>query len=50
MSKTQAVHLELRYIREFSEKFEMTLMGYSGARGKLNMKKPEVENLVALFL
>jgi hypothetical protein len=40
---------ELR--REFSKKIEMALLGYSGAWGKLIMKKkPEVENLVTLSI
>jgi hypothetical protein len=51
MSTTLVVHLELQiYLREFSKKFGTALMGYSGALGKLNHKKPEVENLVALSL
>ena len=38
------------YLREFSKKFEMALVVYSGAWGKLIHKKPEVENLEALSL
>jgi hypothetical protein len=37
---------DCEYLREFSKKFEMALMVYSGAWGKLT----EVENLVALSL
>jgi hypothetical protein len=36
--------------REFSTKFAMALMVYSGACGKQIHKKPEVKNLVALSL
>jgi hypothetical protein len=43
--------LSCEYLREFSEKFETTLMVYSRAWGKLiHEKKPEVENLVTLSL
>ncbi len=36
------------YLRKFSKKFEMVLMGYSGDRGTLIYeKKPEGENLVS---
>jgi hypothetical protein len=39
------------YFREFLNKFETALMGYSGAWGELiHEKKPEVENLMALSL
>jgi hypothetical protein len=43
VSTTPVVHPELRI-------FETALMVFSGAWGKLKMKKPEVENLVALSL
>ncbi len=42
--------MSCEYLREFSKKFETALMVYSGARGKLILKKPEVKNLVALSL
>ncbi len=43
--------LSCEYFRKLSKKFETTLMGYSGAWGKLIFdEKPEVENLVALSL
>ncbi len=42
------VHLELQYLREFLKKYEMALIGYSEAWGKLiHEKNPELENLVA---
>jgi hypothetical protein len=50
---TPVVHLELRISPRISKKFEIALMRYSRAWGKLNhekTKKPEVENLVALSL
>jgi hypothetical protein len=43
--------LTCEYLREFSKKFEMVLMGYSGAGGKLiHKKKLEAKNLVTLSL
>jgi hypothetical protein len=42
--------LSCEYLSEFWKNFEMTLIGYSGAWGKLMNEKPEVENLVALSL
>ncbi len=39
MSLIPVVHLELRYLREFSKKFEMVLMQFSGAAGKLIHEK-----------
>jgi hypothetical protein len=43
------VHLDLQ--REFSKKFEMTLMLFSGARGKvIHEKKSEAKNLTTLSL
>jgi hypothetical protein len=48
---TGMVHLEMWYLREFLNKFETTLMDYSGAWGKIiHEKKPLLENLVALSL
>jgi hypothetical protein len=40
--------LTCEYLREFSEKFETVLMGYSGAGGKLINEKPQAKNLVTL--
>ena len=49
VSTTPVVNLEP--LRKFSKKFEMALMVYSGAWGKLiHEKKPEAKNLVTLFL
>ncbi len=42
--------LTCEYLREFSKKFEMILMLFSGAWGKWFMKKPEAKNLVTLSL
>jgi hypothetical protein len=42
--------LSCEYLREFSKKFETTLMVYSEAWGKLIHEKKEVENLVTLSL
>ncbi len=43
--------LTCKYLREFSQKFETVLMGYSEAGGKLiHGKKPEAKNLVTLSL
>ncbi len=43
--------LSREYLREFSKKFEMAVVVYSDAWGKLiHEKKPEVENLVTLSL
>ncbi len=43
--------LNCEYLREFSKKIETALMVYSRAWGKLiHEKKPEAENLLALFL
>jgi hypothetical protein len=44
------VHLVLQYLRKFSKKFEMTLMLFSGGWGKRIHKKPEIKNLVTLYL
>jgi hypothetical protein len=33
------IHSRIQYLREFSKKFEMVLMGYSGARGTLIYEK-----------
>ncbi len=39
------------YLREFSEKYETVLMGYSGAGGKLiDEKNQKQKNLVTLSL
>ncbi len=38
------------YLREFSTKFEMILMLFSGAWGRWVMKKPDAKNLVTLSL
>jgi hypothetical protein len=35
MLLTPVVHLQTEYLREFLKKFEMTLMGYTGAWQKL---------------
>jgi hypothetical protein len=49
VSTTPVVNLEP--LRKFSKKFEMALMVYSGAWGKLiHEKKPKVENLMTLSL
>jgi hypothetical protein len=49
VSTTPVVNLEP--LRKFSKKFEMALMAYSGAWGKLiHEKKPKVENLMTLSL
>jgi hypothetical protein len=41
--------LTCEYLREFSKKFEMTLMLFSGAWEKvIHEKKPEAKNLVSL--
>jgi hypothetical protein len=51
VSLTPVANLELRISPRIFEKFETTLMVYSGAWGKLiREKKPEVENLVTLSL
>jgi hypothetical protein len=43
--------LTCEYLSEFSKKFEMTLMLFSGAWGKvIHEKKPEAKNLVTLSL
>ncbi len=42
--------LTYEYLREFSKKFEMVLMGYSAAGGTDSWKKPEAKNLVTLSL
>ncbi len=43
--------LTCKYLREFLKKFKTTLMGYSGAGGKLiHEKKPEAKKLVTLSL
>ena len=42
--------LTWEYVSEFSKKFEMTLMLFSGAWGRWFMKKPEAKNLVTLYL
>jgi hypothetical protein len=39
VSPTLVVYLEPRYLREFSKKFEMAVMVYSGAWGKLIHEK-----------
>jgi hypothetical protein len=45
------VHRDWRISPEFSKKFEMTLMFFSGAWGKvIHEKKPEAKNLVTLSL
>jgi hypothetical protein len=49
VSKTLVVHLELRISPQIFEKIQNGPTGV-GAWGKLIHKKPEVENLVALFL
>ncbi len=44
-------HSNIQYLHEFSKKLETVLMGYSGAREKLNNKKKLVaENLVPVSL
>jgi hypothetical protein len=49
VSTTPVVNLEP--LRKFSKKFEMALMAYSGAWGKLiHEKKTKVENLMTLSL
>jgi hypothetical protein len=47
---TLVVHLELQISLQIFEIFETALMGNSGLRGNWFIKKPEVENLVALSL
>ncbi len=43
--------LASEYLREFSEKFKMTIMLFSGAWRKMfHEKKPEAKNLVTLSL
>jgi hypothetical protein len=44
------VHLDLRISPRFSKKFEIILMLFSRAWGKMINEKPEAKNLVALFL
>ncbi len=39
VSLTPVVHLDLQYLREFSKKFEMILMLFSGAWGKVIHEK-----------
>jgi hypothetical protein len=39
-----------KYLHEFSKIIKTDLMVYSGAWGNLFIKKPEVENLMALSL
>jgi hypothetical protein len=51
VSTTPVIHLEPRISPRIFEKFEMAVMVYSGAWGKLiHAKKPEVKNLVTLSL
>jgi hypothetical protein len=48
---TPALYLELRKSPQIFVKFEMAVIGYSRAWGKLiNEKKPEGKNLVKLSL
>ncbi len=44
------VHLDLRISPRIFEKFEIVLMGYSGAGGKLIHDSPVAKNLVTLSL
>jgi hypothetical protein len=47
----QRCTLSWEYFRGFSNKFELALIGYSGAWGKMfHEKKHEVENLMPLSL
>jgi hypothetical protein len=50
MREKKREHLELVNLRELSNKFEMAVIGYLLDWGNRFMKKPEVENLVALSL
>jgi hypothetical protein len=52
VSLTPVAHLDLRISPRIFEKFEMTLMLFSGAWGKLiyDKKKTEVKHLVTLSL
>ncbi len=45
VSATPVVNLELRILRDFWKKFEMVLMGYSGAWGKLIHKKNQKQKI-----
>jgi hypothetical protein len=38
--------LTCEYLREFSKKFEMVLMGYSGAEAKLSHEKNQKQKLL----
>jgi hypothetical protein len=50
VSMTPVVHLELRMSPRIFEKFETALRYTQELGGNWFMKKPEVENLVTLFL
>ncbi len=45
-------NLDLKYLREFKKKYEMTLMLFSGTLGgeEDSLKKPDAKNLVTLSL
>jgi hypothetical protein len=47
---TSTVHLSCEYLHELLKKFEMALMYTRGIGGNRFMKKPKVENLMALSL
>jgi hypothetical protein len=45
VSATPVVNLELRYLRDFSKKFETVLIGHSGVGGKLIHKKNQRQKI-----
>ncbi len=47
---TPVVHLDLRISPRISKKFQMTLLLFSGAWGKVIHEKPKAKNLVTMSL